>query len=180
MRSRSVIWLQTLVVPRASATQGWRDPLRCLATISSAAHYKITTQISNRLTVNQQLQYADYKPGSETQVRIYMVRQPLGKWTKALLQQTFTTMLCEMVHCVSLLFKCRHLKCSKFSSQAKADGISGHGPAWRKVAQAVVRQATWKLTPVYGTWNLDADDRGPSSWREIEQIVDKVINHVIT
>ena len=44
----------------------------------------------------------------------------------------------------------------------------------------MVRQAIWKLTPVYGTWKLDADDRGPSNWREIEQIVDKVINPVIT
>lgn len=35
----------------------------------------------------------------------------------------------------------------------------------------MVRQATRKLTPVHGTWNLDADDRAHSYWREIEETV---------
>ena len=54
------------------------------------------------------------------------------------------------------------------------------GQVWRKLARAMMRQATRKLTLVYISCYLDTDDRSGSCWRDIQEIVEKVIDSEIT
>lgn len=60
-----------------------------------------------------------------------------------------------MAHAVLMIFDCDCPACNHKFSRANAEGLDGHGPVWRKLAQAVEREANLSLERVGNSWNKD-------------------------
>ena len=86
-------------------------------------------------------------------------------------QQVLNTLPHEMAHAVLMNFGCDCPACNHNVSRANAGGLDGHGPVWRKLAQAMEREANLSLGRVGHSWNMDVHVGGVSHDGEVEAIV---------
>ena len=81
------------------------------------------------------------------------------------------TLLYEMAHAVLMIFDCDCPACNHKVSRANAEGLDGHGPVWRKLAQAIEREANLSLERVGHSWNMDVHVGGVLHQGVVEAIV---------
>lgn len=97
-----------------------------------------------------------------------MKPDPTKPWTGETLLQLLGTLLHEMGHAFLMCCSCNCADCRCPVTSSRTIGLTGHGPSWVKLCQAVEAEATGKLRGLPGRWDLGCrQQHGP--WLERER-----------
>ena len=98
--------------------------------------------------------------GRPPQVQIELKRLPDRLWTRELVQEFLDTLLHEMSHAFLMIYSsptgylgdwpCRRI--------LETEGLTGHGPCWVMVAEAIAAEADRSLGRVWDKWDLKIAD----------------------
>ena len=62
-------------------------------------------------------------------------------WTESVIQRILSTVLHEIAHATFRVFVSRYVYCRCFRSMVLAIGVTGHGPSWMTLGQAMESEA---------------------------------------
>lgn len=123
--------------------------------------------------------WVEYRPelnflGAEvcdgTRAVILLMRlQPQRAWTRQSIVSLLGTLLHEMAHAFVELKGCYCSTCQCREMIPNTWGVSGHGPVWVKLCEAMEAEANRSLRGLHGVWNLDCKEHGLSLRYEREQ-----------
>lgn len=105
---------------------------------------------------------------------------PQEVWTGESVIFLLSTLLHEMAHSFVKLEGCRCPTCLCPMTIPNTRGLSGHGPVWVKLCEAMEAEATRSLQGLYGTWDLDCKEHGLSlrNERRKRDIVNKWLSFI--
>lgn len=87
------------------------------------------------------------------------IKKPLGDtWTLDLVRGMLNVLLHEMVHTYLEAFSCPIPAFIHHLEMVLTEGLTGHGPSWRKVARAVEIEAIRSLGWLWDGWTLSIHD----------------------
>ena len=129
------------------------------------------------LTHRVEVQWTDYTPGA-SHCQTTIVPSSTDKYPGALIKipkadpsqpftgqtalRTLSTLLHEMAHAFLICYACDCNTCRCDVTRSDTVGLTGHGPVWVKLCEAIEAEANEKLKGLPGCWDLDCRDDGTS------------------
>ena len=87
---------------------------------------------------------------------------PQRVWKRDLVKFLLGTLLHEMAHAFVDLKGCSCPTCVCPANVPNTCGVSGHGPSWVKLCEAIEAEANRSLRGLHGIWDLDCKEHGLS------------------
>ena len=99
-------------------------------------------------------------PSGPPQIQIELKRPPNQLWTRELVQDFLDTLLHEMSHAFLMIHSSPggYLGNWPWRRVVETEGLTGHGPCWVKVAEAIAAEADRALGGVWDKWDLKIAD----------------------
>lgn len=91
---------------------------------------------------------------------------PCQPFTGQTAQHILGALLHGMAHAFILCYGCRCNSCSCQVSRSRTLGLTGHGPVWARLCQAIEAEADKVFQGLPGPWDLDCREDGVSLERE--------------
>lgn len=133
-----------------------------------------------RTKYNTTVEWAEYHPNfpilgwtsvPDAQATIYITRlHPERVWTRQSVKGLLSTLLHEMAHAFVMLKWCNCSTCRCPANICGTRGVSGHGPSWVKLCEAMEAEASRSLAGLCGRWDLDCKQHGGSLRIEREEL----------
>ena len=96
-------------------------------------------------------------PSRPPQIQIELKKLPDQRWTRELVQDSVDTLLHEMSHAFLMIYSSPggHLGNWPGRRVVETEGLTGHGPCWVVVAEAIAAEANRALGEVWNKWDLN-------------------------
>ena len=91
-----------------------------------------------------------------------------NEWSQDSVQQLLSTLIHEMAHAVFRLFECRCVQCSRQIHIERGRGLTGHGPEWRKLVEAMEMELNRFFPGFSEIWTVNGWRVGDPSFQEEE------------
>ncbi|MCJ1458676.1 hypothetical protein MMC28_009050 [Mycoblastus sanguinarius] len=110
-----------------------------------------------------------------TKVLIEIVAPAADKnWDESTVQNLLATCLHELAHAVFELFECKCVRCQCHDHRRVGSGFTGHGPQWKKLAEAIEVELRRSFSGFEREWVIpgwrDGDDSDRSEKRKARKL----------